>query len=114
MESWDLTAIPTPGGTLSPVVLHSSEMRAVLIGFDPGQELGDHQVKEHAWIVVLDGEIEAERGGERVTAGPGTLLSFPPDERHAVRSVDGARILLLLSPWPGVGHYWSGHDPAAA
>jgi hypothetical protein len=33
------------------------------------------------------------------------LLRFDPDERHSLASDEGARILLLLAPWPGEGHY---------
>jgi quercetin dioxygenase-like cupin family protein len=107
VQSWDLKAIETPGGSRSPVVLHSEpEARAVLVGLEPGQELGDHQVKEHAWVLVVKGNVVVESGGESVDAGPGTLVHFEPDERHAVSAADGdARILLLLAPWPGEGHY---------
>jgi len=107
VQSWDLNAIETPGGSRSPVVLHSEEPgRAVLIGLDPGQELGDHQVKEHAWLLVVDGSVDVEAGGESVEAGAGTLVHFEPDERHSVSARDGgARLLLLLAPWPGEGHF---------
>ena len=105
VQAWDLTAIETPGGTRSPVVLHSDEGRAVLIGIEPGQELGDHQVKERAWLTVVDGTVDVEVAGERHEGRPGMLFTFAPDERHSVRSRDGAQILLLLAPWPGVGHY---------
>ena len=44
-------------------------------------------------------------GGEALEAGAGTLVRFEPDERHSVASEAGARILLLLAPWPGEGHY---------
>jgi quercetin dioxygenase-like cupin family protein len=114
VQLWDLTAIPTPGGTLSPVVLHSDEGRAILIGIRPGQELGDHQVTERAWIVVLDGQIEVEADGGTHVAGPEMLVTFAPGERRAVRSAGGARIVLLLAPWPGEGHYRGGGGRAAA
>ena len=39
------------------------------------------------------------------TAPAGTLFTFEPDERRTVASETGARILLFLAPWPGVGHY---------
>jgi len=107
VQSWDLKAIELPGGSRSPVVLHSEdEGRAVLIGLEPGQELGDHQVKEHAWLLVADGAVEVAAGDDSVTASAGTLLHFEPDERHAVSAGDGgARLLLLLAPWPGEGHF---------
>ena len=89
----------------------SEEGRAVLIGLNPGQELGDHQVKEHAFIVVADGSVRIEAGGETLEAGAGTLVKFEPDERHVVASDTGAKILLLLAPWPGEGHYRGSEPP---
>ena len=109
MRSWRLPEIETPDGSRSPVVLHSDdEARAVLIGLNPGQELGDHQVKEHAFIVVVDGTARIEAGGEAIEADAGTLVAFEPDERHVIASDSGAKILLLLAPWPGEGHYRGG------
>src|SRR5581483_3455853 len=106
VQSWDLSAIETPGGSRSPVVLFSDEhARAVLIGLEAGQELGEHEVKEHAFVVVVEGEVQVEADGRSVAAGPGTLVSFEREERHAVSSAGGARLLLVLAPWPGPGHY---------
>jgi quercetin dioxygenase-like cupin family protein len=112
VETWDLNAIDAPDGTRDPVVLHSDpEGRAVMIRIDPGQKLGLHQVKERAWICVLEGRIAIEAGDHSVEASPGTLATFAPNEQHALRSDDGARILLLLAPWPGEGHYRGGDLP---
>jgi quercetin dioxygenase-like cupin family protein len=106
MESWRLPEIATPAGTRSPVVLKSEdEARAVLIGLDAGQSLGDHQVKEHAWLFVVEGAVRIATADGEVEASTGTLAHFEPDERHAVASDDGAKILLLLAPWPGPGHF---------
>jgi quercetin dioxygenase-like cupin family protein len=106
VRSWNLREIETPGGSRSPVVLDSDEAaRAVLIGLDPGQELGDHQVKEHAFVLVVDGSVRIGAGGDAFEAPVGTLFTFEPDERHSVSSENGARILLFLAPWPGPGHY---------
>jgi quercetin dioxygenase-like cupin family protein len=115
VQSWNLLDIDTPGGSRSPVVLHSDEeARAVLIGLDPGQRLGDHQVHEAAFIAVVSGSVNVAAGGESVEATAGTLLSFEPAERHAVSTDEGARLLLLLAPWPGAGHYRGGGAPRAA
>jgi quercetin dioxygenase-like cupin family protein len=114
VRSWNLREIETPGGSRSPVVLDSDEAaRAVLIGLDPGQQLGDHQVKEHAFVLVVDGSVRVETGGETFEASAGTLFTFEPDERRSVSSDEGARILLFLAPWPGTGHY-RGDDEQAA
>ena len=109
VQQWNLMELDAPDGTRDPIVLHSDDgARAVLIVLQPGQELGDHQVKENAWVTVLDGEVEISAGGETVTGAPGTMVRFNPDERHALRSSSGARVLLLLAPWPGDGHYRGG------
>jgi quercetin dioxygenase-like cupin family protein len=113
MRSWSLPEISVEGGTRSPVVLDSDEAaRVVLIVLEPGQALGDHQVKEHAFILVVDGSARVESSGETLDVGPGTLFTFEPDERRSVSSERGARILLFLAPWPGEGHYRGDMPPA--
>jgi quercetin dioxygenase-like cupin family protein len=107
MRHWKLHEIETPAGSRSPAVLHSrdGEGRVVLIALDPGQELGDHQVKEAALLLVLEGKLRVDAGDESVEAAAGELFRFDPDERRSVTSASGARILLMLAPWPGEGHY---------
>jgi quercetin dioxygenase-like cupin family protein len=109
VQAWNLRAIDAPEGTRDPVVLHSNdEARAVLIRIEPGGKLGDHQVKERAWVCVVEGTARVRAGGETFDAKAGWLFMFDPDERHSVSSDQGARILLLLAPWPGAGHYRGG------
>ena len=106
MQTWDLRGIETPDGTRDPVVLLSeAEARAVLLEIQPGQELREHQVKEHAWVVVVAGTARFTAGTDEFAGSVGSLVHFEPNERHAVSSDEGARILLLLAPWPGEGHY---------
>lgn len=95
-------------------MLHSKEgaERAVLIELRAGEALGDHSVKESALVLVLDGAARVEAGGESVDGAAGSLFHFDPDERHSVTSERGARLLLLLAPWTGEGHY-RGERPAA-
>jgi quercetin dioxygenase-like cupin family protein len=112
VQSWNLLEIETAGGTRSPIVLHSTdEARAVLIGIDPGQELGQHQVHEHAYLLVLDGRARIEAGNDSLDAERGTLVRLEENERRRVSSDEGARLLLLLAPWPGPGHYRGGPAP---
>jgi quercetin dioxygenase-like cupin family protein len=112
MEHWNLTDIDAPDGTRDPVVLRQDEGgRAILIALNPGQALGEHQVKEDAWMTVVQGAVRVTSGGDSVEATVGSLFRFDPDERHSVASDLGARILLFLAPFPGAGHY-RGHDSA--
>src|SRR5215475_10478072 len=104
MQTWDLLSVHAPNGTRDPLVLHSDDgARAVLIVLQPGQELGEHQVKENAWVTVLDGEIDIVSDGQTFPARRGMTARFEPNERHTLRSDVGARILMILAPWPGVG-----------
>jgi redox-sensitive bicupin YhaK (pirin superfamily) len=109
---WNLDEIPTPGGRTSPVVLFSGEEgRAILVGLEPGQELGEHEVRENAWLLPVAGSIEIEADDRRVQADSGMLVRLERAERRTVRSPAGSRVLLLLAPWPGPGHYGPGEEP---
>jgi quercetin dioxygenase-like cupin family protein len=106
VQSWNLLELETPGGTRSPIVLHSTdEARAVLIRIDPGQALGDHQVHERAYVIVTEGQVRIDSGTDSLEAEAGTLVRFEEKERRRVSSAGGARLLLILAPWPGPGHY---------
>jgi quercetin dioxygenase-like cupin family protein len=106
VQRWNLLAIPAPAGTRDPVVVAQDDgARAVLVVLAAGQELGEHQVKENAWVAVVDGTVSVTAGGETAEVGAGTLLRFEPAERHSLATESGARILLILTPWPGEGHY---------
>ena len=105
VQSWNLLEIQAPEGIKTPAVLHSGDARAILLRLAPGQVLGDHQVRERAWATVVEGEVEVECGDARAIAGAGTLVMFDPGERHSVSSAGGARLLLVLAPWPADGHY---------
>lgn len=106
MQSWNLREIDAPGGSRSPVVLRSDDAaRAVFISLDPGQALGDHQVKERALVAVVEGAVRVESDGKTIEGEAGCFFSFDADERRSISTDTGARILLILAPWPGEGHY---------
>ncbi len=105
MKAWNLLQIDAPEGIRTPAVLHAGDARAIMLRLEPGQALGDHQVRERAWVTVVDGEAEVTCGDSVTRAGVGTLVMFEPGERHSVSSAAGARLLLLLAPWPADGHY---------
>jgi quercetin dioxygenase-like cupin family protein len=103
VQHWNLNETPAA----QPAVLHSrdGEGRVVLLALAPEQELGEHQVKEGALILVVDGDARVEAGSTFVDARAGDLFRFDPDERRTVTTDGGARLLLVLAPWPGEGHY---------
>ena len=104
MESWDIRSLEVQPH--QPQVLHSDEgaARVIAINLPAGEELQEHEVHEHAFLVVVDGEVEVEQGGSTESGGPGFLAHWRPQERHEVRAKSDARLVLLLAPWPGEGH----------
>jgi quercetin dioxygenase-like cupin family protein len=104
MESWDLASLPIE--PRKPEVLASDdEGRVIALELPAGERLQEHQVHERAWLFVVSGSIKiSDPDGEGVTGGPGLLAAFDPNERHEVAATENARLLLVLSPWPGDGH----------
>jgi quercetin dioxygenase-like cupin family protein len=105
MQTWDLKT--TPVEPHKPEVLQSDEGegRSILIHLPAGEVLQEHEVHERAYVVIADGAVElVDAAGATTPAGPGFLAVFEPQERHEVRATEDARILLVLAPWPGVGH----------
>jgi len=104
MNSWDVNSLDLRPHF--PQILSSTkDARAIALAIPAGESMQDHQVHERAWVTVLGGEVEiTTTAGERVAGGPGLVVEFDPGERHAVRALSDARLLLLLTPWPGVGH----------
>jgi quercetin dioxygenase-like cupin family protein len=104
VQHWDLRALDIEPH--HPIILHSArgQARSIAIILPAGEELQEHQVHERAYVVVVDGEVEIERGPDTVIGGPGLLAVFEPAERHEVRARSESRLLLVLAPWPGEGH----------
>ena len=104
METWDLANLDVAAH--QPKVLASDdEGRVIAINLPAGERLQEHQVHERAWLIVVSGSVEIDDAdGGSTEGGPGLLAAFDPNERREVRATEDSRLLLVLSPWPGVGH----------
>jgi quercetin dioxygenase-like cupin family protein len=104
MNRWDIRTLALRPH--SPKILCTTDdARAIVLEIPGGESLSDHQVHERAWVTVIDGEVEITTpAGEAIIGGPGLMVQFEPRERHAVLARSTARLLLLLTPWPGQGH----------
>ena len=103
MQHFDLRSLDVQPH--QPRILQSErgEGRAIAINLPAGEELQDHEVHERAYLVIVAGRVEIT-GEQSQEGGPGTLAVFDPHERHAVKAIEDARLLLILAPWPGKGH----------
>lgn len=111
MERWHLPSIEASGKRDPRVLFSRPECRAIVLDLREGEELGEHSVHENAVVQVVSGSIVVEAGGSEVTCESGTLATFSQGERRAVRAAQPSRILLLLAPWPGKGHYFGDERP---
>jgi len=104
MKSWDLRSIELKP-RLPEILASDDDARAIALDLAAGEDLAEHEVHERAWMVVLRGEVEVRgASGEQARGGTGLVVELAPQERHVVHALSDARLLLLLTPWPGRGH----------
>ena len=65
----------------------------------PGFFLARHHHKKMIeTFYILEGLVEFAFDDETIIAAPGTTLNVPPEVRHEVRCLEGARLLTIFSP----------------
>jgi quercetin dioxygenase-like cupin family protein len=104
VKSWNVRELPVRAHH-PEVLLTTAEGRAIALDLPGGERLQEHQVHEHGWLLLVDGEIEIldDAGGSTIGT-TGLFAHFDPNEPREIRARTDARILLLLTPWPGPGH----------
>ena len=114
MQRWHLPSIEANGRREPRVLFSRRECRAVLIDLNAGDEMGDHRTHEQAVLHVVSGRIAVASGEKSAECEAGTLVSMEPGETRSVRALEPSRLLLMLAPWPGPGHFAEGEsaDPA--
>jgi hypothetical protein len=105
MESWDLKTVEVE--PRQPRILASGDdARSIVLNLPEGEEMQEHEVHERARLIVVDGvvDVTVEGGADVSDAGAGHLFEFDPGERRTIVARSDARLLYVLSPWPGDGH----------
>jgi len=105
MESWDLKTVEVE--PRQPRILASGDdARSIVLNLPEGEEMQEHEVHERARLIVVDGvvDVTVEGGADVSNAGAGHLFEFDPGERRTIVARSDARLLYVLSPWPGDGH----------
>jgi len=86
-----------PNGIVSRTLIRTDNLRAVLFGFDQGQELTEHTSTQQALVQVLSGECEFSLAGKAHALKAGDFLYMEPNLPHAVRATQRFSMLLILS-----------------
>lgn len=90
-----LIEIP-PDGTLSRTIYADERVKAVIFGFDAGQELSEHTASMPAIIHIVSGEARLTLGGDVHAAGAGAWAHMPANLSHSVYATTPVVMLLLL------------------
>jgi quercetin dioxygenase-like cupin family protein len=109
----DAPRVASAGAQKPRVLFSSPECRLIALDVNAGEELPDHHVRERAVVQVISGRVAIEASGQTVECDLGTVVTFDPGERHAVRGIEDARLLLVLAPWPAAGHNTAAEEPHA-
>ena len=114
MKRWHLPSIAADGKREPRVLFSRPDCRAVVIDLNEGDELGAHRLHEHAVVEVVSGRLGLTLAEGEVECDAGMLMTFEPGETRKVLALEPSRLLMLLTPWPGEGHFRDAEnaDPA--
>ncbi|GAC1322233.1 MAG: hypothetical protein NVSMB25_17090 [Thermoleophilaceae bacterium] len=112
MDSWDIRTLDVQPH--QPRILSSDEeARVIALNLPAGESMQEHQTYERAYLMVADGRVSVSSGRHTISGGTGFVAHFEPNERREVRAEENSRLVLVLGPWPGVGHGTAGSQAGA-
>lgn len=82
--------------TISKTVHADESLKAVLFGFDTGQELSEHTAAVPAVLHILEGEATVVLGDEVHETSPGAWMHLAPRLPHSITAKTPTKMLLLL------------------
>lgn len=83
-------------GILSRVLHNDDQVRVVVFGFAPGQELSEHTSKYAAELLILRGDARLKLGEEERDAHAGAWVHMPPQLPHGVLARTPVVAVLVL------------------
>lgn len=74
----------------------SDGLKAILFGFDSGQELSEHTSSQTAVIQIVKGDATVTLGEDRHELSTGAWIQMPPRLKHSVYAKTPLIMLLLM------------------
>ena len=96
----DSVAEIPPDSIVSRTLYTTDEVKVIVFGFAPGQELSEHTAATPAIMHFLAGEADISLGPDAITATPGTWVHMPPQLPHSIRAKTPVTMLLTLVKSP--------------
>jgi quercetin dioxygenase-like cupin family protein len=85
-----------PDSIISRTIFKEKQLKAILFGFDVGQELSEHTSSQTAILQIVQGEATVTAGEDRYELGPGAWLRMEPRLKHSVYAKTPLIMLLLM------------------
>ena len=86
----------TPDTIVSRTLYDGEQVRAIVFGFAPGQELSEHTAAKRALLYFVSGDAQLTLGEDPQEAHAGTFVDMPPHLPHSVAAQTEVVMLLLL------------------
>jgi quercetin dioxygenase-like cupin family protein len=87
---------PPSDGILTRTLFNDDDLKAVIFGFGPGQELSEHTASMPAILHFIQGEAALTLGGDALQTQPGTWIHMPANLKHSVQATTPVVMLLLI------------------
>jgi len=81
---------------VSRTYYEDDQLKAILFGFAPGQELSEHTAAKPAILHFIEGQASLTLGDEEKTASPGTWVHMAPNLPHSIVAETQLVMLLIL------------------
>ncbi len=85
-----------PDSILSRTIYQDDQIKTVLFGFQPGQELSEHTASVPAVVHFIKGEAEVVLGAESHQARAGSWIHLPAKMPHSIHAQEETIMLLTL------------------
>lgn len=74
----------------------NDQLKAILFGFDTGQELSEHTASQAAIIQIIKGEATVTLGNDQHELSAGAWIHMPPRLKHSIVAKTPLKMLLLM------------------
>lgn len=85
-----------PDSIVSRTLYTDDDVKIIVFGFAPGQELSEHTSALPAALHILRGEADVTVGPDRLDGRPGMWVHMPPRMPHSVVARTELVMLLLM------------------
>ena len=89
-------AEPPEDGILTRTLFNDDDVKAVIFGFGPGEELSEHTASMPAILHFIQGEATVTMADDTIRAEPGTWVHMPANLKHSIKTTSPVIMLLLL------------------